>query len=124
MIRVTLAYPYEGHAPDETIELDDPTARRLIREGRARAATPAPIDALYTREQVAEMEAARAREALLSAPLGELDARELRARARELGVDLAGARKKSVILALLEEASARASETDAPPSGETEGETS
>lgn len=35
-MRITLAYPYEGHAPDDTIELDDTDARRLLRDGKAR----------------------------------------------------------------------------------------
>lgn len=37
-MRVTLAYPFDGHQPDETIELPDPLGRRLVREGRARHA--------------------------------------------------------------------------------------
>lgn len=46
-MRITLAYPYEGHAPDETIDLDDREARRLLSSGRARL--PAPeLDELAT----------------------------------------------------------------------------
>lgn len=35
-MRVTLAYPYEGHAPDETIEVPDPVGAQLIHDGLAR----------------------------------------------------------------------------------------
>lgn len=35
-MKVVLAYEYEGHQPDETVDLDDATARTLLREGRAR----------------------------------------------------------------------------------------
>lgn len=38
MTRVTLAYEYEGHAPDETIDVDEATASRLVHEGKARVA--------------------------------------------------------------------------------------
>lgn len=37
-MRVTLAYPYEGHEPDETIEVDDDEGRRLLTTGHARKA--------------------------------------------------------------------------------------
>jgi hypothetical protein len=40
-VRITLAYPYKKHQADETVEVDDATARLLIREGRARLAPPA-----------------------------------------------------------------------------------
>lgn len=33
---VTLAYPFEGHAPDDTVDLPDDVAERLIRDGYAR----------------------------------------------------------------------------------------
>lgn len=98
-MRVVLAYAHLEHAAEETVELDDVTARRLLREGKARRAPEpdAPADPPPP------------------PPLEELDARQLRARARELGVDLGGARKKSEILALLESASqARETEPDAP----------
>lgn len=34
--RVTLAYPYDGYAPDDTIELPAVEARTLIADGKAR----------------------------------------------------------------------------------------
>lgn len=37
---IALAYPYEGHVPDEVIEVDEATGRRLLRAGRARRADP------------------------------------------------------------------------------------
>ena len=38
MIRIVLAYEYEGHKPDSTITVDPAVGKRLIREGRARRA--------------------------------------------------------------------------------------
>jgi hypothetical protein len=35
---ITLAYRYEGHGPDETIEVDDAVGRQLVRDGFARPA--------------------------------------------------------------------------------------
>jgi hypothetical protein len=35
---VTLAYPFDGHEPDETVDLPDAEARRLLNDGRARPA--------------------------------------------------------------------------------------
>jgi hypothetical protein len=35
-MKVQLAYEYEGHEPDEVVDVDDATASRLIYEGRAR----------------------------------------------------------------------------------------
>jgi hypothetical protein len=37
-MRVTLAYPWDGHDPDETVEVDNATGRRLLRDGKARPA--------------------------------------------------------------------------------------
>lgn len=46
-MRVTLGYPWEGYAPDTTIEVDDKVGWKLLHEGKARAAVdppaPAPI---------------------------------------------------------------------------------
>jgi len=39
-MRIQLAYPFEGHKANEVISTDDRTARRLLREGRARPAPP------------------------------------------------------------------------------------
>lgn len=39
---VTLAYPYDGHDPDDTIEVDEAEARQLIADGRARYGVKAP----------------------------------------------------------------------------------
>lgn len=44
-MRVVLARPYAGHDADETVDLPDAEAKRLLADGRARkpsAATPAP----------------------------------------------------------------------------------
>lgn len=38
-MKVTLAYEYEDHQPDETIDLPDREALRLISDGRARRAS-------------------------------------------------------------------------------------
>lgn len=44
---ITLAYPFEGHAPDETVEVADEVGRQMIYDGAARlpdhmAPEPAP----------------------------------------------------------------------------------
>lgn len=41
-MRVTLAYPYGGFGPDETIDVADSLGRRLVRDGLARPADPDP----------------------------------------------------------------------------------
>ena len=38
-MKVTLAYAYGDHKPDETIDLPDREARRLVNDGRARLAS-------------------------------------------------------------------------------------
>lgn len=48
-MHVTLAYPFEGHDPDETIEVDDPVGQDLIRDGRARPADVAAEEPTTTR---------------------------------------------------------------------------
>jgi hypothetical protein len=37
-MKITLAYPYEGHDPDETIDVGSAEGRRLLADGRARLA--------------------------------------------------------------------------------------
>ena len=37
-MRITLAYPFENHDPDETIDVGPEVGKRLIRDGRARRA--------------------------------------------------------------------------------------
>lgn len=40
-MRITLAYPVEGiGGPDETVEVDETTGRRLLGDGFARPASP------------------------------------------------------------------------------------
>lgn len=44
-MRITLAYPWQGHRPDQTLDVDDHVGRDLVRSGRARIADepePAP----------------------------------------------------------------------------------
>lgn len=40
-MRLVIAWAWEGHAAGDVVDVDRRTARRLIRNGRARAATPA-----------------------------------------------------------------------------------
>lgn len=58
-MKVTLAYVYGDHQPDETIDLPDAEAQRLINDGRARRASkyvhaekvePEPTDNTTTEE--------------------------------------------------------------------------
>lgn len=41
-MKVTLAMPFDGHQPDDTIDVDDVTGRDLLRSGWARTAAEAP----------------------------------------------------------------------------------
>lgn len=69
MARVTLGYAWEGHQPDTTLELDEVTARRLLREGKARLApdeAPPPIDLDHA--TVAEMREHARRHGIVLAP--------------------------------------------------------
>jgi hypothetical protein len=43
---VTLAYPFDGHAPDETVDVPSDVARRLLNDGEARKADPAETKTL------------------------------------------------------------------------------
>lgn len=72
---VTLAYPHEGHQPDETIEVDDATGRQLVRDGQARLPEPSVLD--------------------------DMRADDLRAYAAEHRIDLAGATKKADMAAAI-----------------------
>lgn len=92
-MRITLAYPFEGHAPDETIELDDWLARRLLHGGRARvpdaeAAAPPATVALLT---VPEIKALR-----------RLNVDQLRAFAAENEIYLGDSQLKKEMLAVIE----------------------
>lgn len=71
-MRVTLAYPFEGHDPDETIEVDDAAGRTMIRDGLARLPDS-----------------------------GDRTVAELKARAKELGVPLKGLRRREDIEAAI-----------------------
>lgn len=37
-MKITLAYRWNGYAPDETIEVDDRTGKQLVNDGKARVA--------------------------------------------------------------------------------------
>jgi hypothetical protein len=41
-MKVQLAYEYEGHEPDEVVDVDDATGSRLVHEGKARVPDEAP----------------------------------------------------------------------------------
>lgn len=41
-MKVTLAYPWEDHQPDQTVDVDDETGRTLLRDGFARPADGEP----------------------------------------------------------------------------------
>lgn len=42
-MKITLAVPYDGHSPDETIDVDLVDGKRLIRDGFARLPAPPPL---------------------------------------------------------------------------------
>lgn len=51
-MRVDLAYPWQGHQPDDTVEVDDAVGKQLIRDGKARP-TPAPEPELTSEPETA-----------------------------------------------------------------------
>lgn len=71
-MKITLAYPRDGHDPDETIEVEDHVGRQLVQDGVARLPDPATFDAMK--------------------------ADELKAYAGEHGIDLGEATKKADIV--------------------------
>jgi hypothetical protein len=71
-----LAYPYDGNAPDTTIEVDDATGRRMVRDGRARHAEVGP----------------------------DSTGADLRAYAERIGADTTGRRTKADLLAAIQRA--------------------
>lgn len=75
-IRITLAYPYEGHDPDTTITVDEATGRRMVREGWARHAEVGPDSKVA----------------------------DLKAYADKHGIDVTGLRSKAEYLAAIETA--------------------
>lgn len=74
-MHVVLAYPYGDHSPDETVDLPADVAKSLIRSGRARH----PDHDSLEDESVTE----------------------LRAYARNHGIDLGGAKRKAEIVAAI-----------------------
>lgn len=79
-MRVELAYPYEGHEPDEIIEVDRQTGRNLVSAGRARPAADAPDKSWTVDDLVAYLDThgiplpARNTKAALLAAIGETTA--------------------------------------------------
>lgn len=100
-MRVTLAYAVLGHPPDTTLELDEQLGRRLIRDGRARAATdetplapdpPPRADlAVWSAEEIRS--------------LRRMTIVQLQAFAAEHFIDLGSAVRRKEILAALEASS-------------------
>lgn len=75
-MKITLAYPFEGHDPDTTIEIDDVRGRRMIRDGKARRADIGP----------------------------DSKASDLKEYAEKANIDLTGKRSKQEILTAIERA--------------------
>lgn len=42
-MRIALAYPFDGHGPDDEIEVDADLGRQLIGDGRARPSAASPL---------------------------------------------------------------------------------
>lgn len=102
-MKITLAYPFEGHAPDETIELPADQARQMVRDGQARAALPADEDTL----------------AALAHPADARTVAELRTYAADHGIDVTGVSRRADLLALVASHDAIQISTNQPASGAT-----
>lgn len=129
-MQITLAYPYGDHQPDETVDLPDDEARRLLNDGFARLPGSEPIpEATFVDDdesnaaRVTEAEAAAAASAAADAATAEAVARieveapttaEVKAYARKNQVSYQDAAQ-----ALLDEAQTRAaSQSEAPADGD------
>lgn len=82
---IVLAYPYDGHAPDETIDVADQVGRQMVHDGAARLPDPDTVE--------------------------HMTVVELRAYAAEHDIDLGGATKKADVA----EAIRAAEEAAIPP---------
>lgn len=51
-MRITLAYPHDGHDPDETIEIEDRRGRAMIQNGVARPAPEVEPDETWKVDEV------------------------------------------------------------------------
>lgn len=74
-MKVTLAYPYGKHKPDETIDVDDAKARLLVRDGLARLPEADAYD--------------------------DMTVTELRSYAADNGIDLGGVKSKADITSVI-----------------------
>lgn len=102
-MKIELAYPFEGHAPDETVDLPADQARQMVIDGLARPALPADEETT----------------AALTRPTDNRTVAELRAYAAERGIDLTGASRRADIAALIGAAEATQVTTTQPVSGTT-----
>lgn len=101
-MRITLAYPWEGNPPDTTLEVDDVLGRRLLRDGKARAAAASVEEHDNDVEQNLELD------------LDEATISELRRYARLVGIVLAPeVRKRAEIIDAIR--AARAAEPESTP---------
>lgn len=50
---ITLAYPHDGHASDETIDVDPAVGRQMVRDGYARLPDPDVLDGLTVEQLTA-----------------------------------------------------------------------
>lgn len=100
-MRVTLAYAMLGHPPDTTLELDEKLARRLIRDGRARASAE---DAEIAPDPPARGDIVRWSPEEIRA-LRRMTIDRLHAFAEEHSIDLGSAVRRKEILALIEASS-------------------
>lgn len=111
-MRVTLGYGWDGHAPDDTIEVPDSVGRRLLREGKARRADDEVAAEREAADAVPEAPAQPAEPHFLKMTLSEL-----RAFAEQHEIDIpTDVRKRPAIAELVRAAWTRES-APAPDAG-------
>lgn len=99
-MRIVLAYPFEGHAPDEIIDAERAVARKLLNSGRARVAP----DVVAAAAPVT--------------PLTKMTVKELKAYAAEHSIGIAPhVRKRLDIAEAIRAAQTREPSTQTPDSG-------
>lgn len=100
MTRIALAYEFEGHSPDDVIDLDAAVAKQLIRDGKAR---PVFDD---------DEPSGPAGEPDVVIDLTGLTVRDLKKLAAEHGIDISPAHNKPQLQALVTDALAAEREGD------------
>lgn len=101
-MEVTLAYPWQGHQPNDTVEVGDGVGRMLIREGRAR-----PVDVAADAPGIVEIP-----------NFAAMSMANLRALAAERGLEMHPGAHKATLIDSLTESFTDAAQTEPSSQGD------